>query len=319
MKVLVTGGAGFIGSHLCFHLLQKGHQVRVIDNLSTGRLSNIEHLVPNPRFGYVVDTILNQGVVEDLVHWADEIYHLAAAVGVKLIMEKPVETIETNVMGTEVLLKLANRFKRKIMIASTSEIYGKHKDGALREEDDRIMGSVFRYRWAYANTKTLDEFLALAYHREKQLPVIIVRLFNTVGPRQTGEYGMVVPRFVQAALLGKTLNVYGDGTQRRCFTHVDDVTEAMSGLMEKAEAVGDIFNVGSANEVSIGDLARRVVEMTGSRSKIAFIPYDQVYGDGFEDMLHRKPDIAKVQNLIGYSPKKSLTDILNDVIQFYRD
>jgi len=319
MKVLVTGGAGFIGSHLCKILLDKGYQVRVIDNLSTGKLTNIEHLSANPNFGYVIDSIMNKEKMDELLQWCDEVYHLAAAVGVKLIMEKPVETIETNVMGSEILLKLANRHKRKVMMASTSEIYGKHADGMLKEDDDRIMGSVFRYRWAYANTKTLDEFLSMAYYREKQLPVVIVRLFNTVGPRQTGEYGMVIPRFVQAALLGKTITVFGDGTQRRCFTHVQDVTDAMIRLMEKPEAVGDIFNVGSYNEMTIGDLAKTVVEMTESKSKIEFIPYDQVYGDGFEDMVHRKPDITKIQNLIGYTPKKNLTDILNDVIQFYRE
>jgi UDP-glucose 4-epimerase len=319
MNVLVTGGAGFIGSHLCQSLLEKGHRVRVIDNLSTGELSNIEHLFGNPRFDYVIDTIMNQAKMDELLAWCDEVYHLAAAVGVKLIMEKPVETIETNVMGTEILLKLANRHRRKVLIASTSEIYGKHPDGQLKEDDDRIMGSVFRYRWAYANTKTLDEFLSLAYHREKQLPVVVVRLFNTVGPRQTGEYGMVIPRFVQAALLGKTLTVFGDGTQRRCFTHVQDVTEAMTRLMETPEAVGDIFNVGSTQEVAIGDLARTIVEMTRSKSKIEHIPYDRVYGDGFEDMVHRKPDITKIQNLIGFAPKKTLTDILNDVIQYYRE
>jgi len=319
MKVLVTGGAGFIGSHLCKILLDKGYQVRVIDNLSTGKLTNIEHLSANPNFGYVIDSIMNEEKMDELLQWCDEVYHLAAAVGVKLIMEKPVETIETNVMGSEILLKLANRHKRKVMMASTSEIYGKHADGMLKEDDDRIMGSVFRYRWAYANTKTLDEFLSMAYYREKQLPVVIVRLFNTVGPRQTGEYGMVIPRFVQAALLGKTITVFGDGTQRRCFTHVQDVTDAMIRLMEKPEAVGDIFNVGSYNEMTIGDLAKTVVEMTKSKSKIEFIPYDQVYGDGFEDMVHRKPDITKIQNLIGYTPTKNLTDILNDVIQFYRE
>jgi len=272
MKILITGGAGFIGSHLAEKLLDLGHEVFVIDNLWTGKLDNIKAIQNHERFHLVVDTILNESVMNELIFKVDHVYHLAAAVGVRNIMDHPVETLETNVKGTEVVLRLANRFKKKVFIASTSEIYGRHLDHTLAEDDNRVMGSVKKRRWAYACSKTLDEFLALAYHDEKKLPVVIGRLFNTVGPRQTGQYGMVLPNFVQSALLGKPITVYGDGTQSRSFTHVHDVIGAMIRLMDEPKAVGEVFNIGNDHEVSINELAEKVKEMTGSSSEIEHIP-----------------------------------------------
>ncbi|RJR38304.1 MAG: NAD-dependent epimerase/dehydratase family protein [Desulfobacteraceae bacterium] len=318
MKVLITGGAGFIGSHLTEKLLKLDHEVFVIDNLWTGKLANLNGVRNAKRLHLVVDTILNESVMNELVFKVDHIYHLAAAVGVKNIMDHPVETLDINVKGTETVLRLANRFKKKVLISSTSEIYGKHVEHSLREDDNRVMGTVKKRRWAYACSKTLDEFLALAYHDEKKLPVVIARLFNTVGPRQTGQYGMVLPNFVQSALLGKPISVFGDGTQSRSFTHVQDVIDALVKLMDEPKAEGDVFNVGNDHEVTIKDLAQKVKEMTGSQSAIEFIPYDKAYGPGFEDMERRCPNIDKVRNLIGFQPKYGLEAIIESVIDYFK-
>jgi len=323
MKILITGGAGFIGSHLADRLLEMGEEVFVIDDLSTGALKNIEHLQGNPRFHLVADTILHEAVMNELVFKCDQIYHMAAAVGVKLIMNRPVETLETNVKGTEMVLKLANSHKRKVLIASTSEVYGKVMDGhncsVLTEDTDRLMGSTSKRRWAYACSKALDEFLALAYYEEKKLPVIIARIFNTVGPRQTGQYGMVIPNFVQKALIDKPIVVYGDGTQSRSFTHVSDAVDALVGLMAEPGAVGQVVNVGNTKEVSIKELALLVKEMTGSESDIEYIPYEKAYGPGFEDMKRRCPDISKIKELIGFQPNIDLRGIIQSVIDYYKE
>ncbi|MEJ5365530.1 MAG: GDP-mannose 4,6-dehydratase [Desulfosoma sp.] len=321
-KVLITGVAGFIGSHLADRLLSDGVDVVGIDNLSTGSLQNISHLAAHGAFRLVVDTILNERLMDELVGRCDEVYHLAAAVGVKLIMNRPVETLETNVRGTEVVLRCANRHKKKVLITSTSEVYGKAMDdngGApLREDGDSLIGPTSRRRWAYACSKALDEFLALAYHEEKKLPVIVVRLFNTVGPRQTGQYGMVVPNFVQKALLNKPIIVYGDGSQSRSFTHVSDVVEALVRLMAEPRAVGQVVNVGNPQEITIRELAELVREMTGSRSEIEYIPYERAYGPGFEDMRRRCPDITKLKELTGYTPRVDLRGIIESVIAHYQ-
>lgn len=319
MKVLITGGAGFIGSHLAEKLLELGHEVFVIDNLWTGKLTNIIHIQGHERLHLVVDTILNESVMNELIFKVDHIYHLAAAVGVKNIMDHPVESLDVNVKGTEVVLRLANRFKKKVLIASTSEIYGKHVEHDLSEDDNRVMGTVKKRRWAYACSKTLDEFLALAYFNEKKLPVVISRLFNTVGPRQTGQYGMVLPNFVQSALLGKPITVYGEGTQSRSFTHVDDVTWALMKLMEERRAEGDVFNVGNGFEISINDLAQKVKDMTGSVSEIEHIPYEKAYGPGFEDMERRCPSIEKIKDLIGFSPSYDIEAIIQSVINYFKE
>lgn len=319
MKILITGGAGFIGSHLAEGLLELNHEVFIIDNLWTGKLANIEKIQNDERLHLVVDTILNESVINELIFKVDHIYHLAAAVGVKNIMDHPVETLDINVKGTEVVLRLANRFKKKVLIASTSEIYGKHVEHSLSEDDNRVMGSVKRRRWAYACSKTLDEFLALAYHDEKKLPVLIVRLFNTVGPRQTGQYGMVLPNFVQSALMGKPIPVYGDGTQTRSFTHVKDVVDALIKLMAEPKAVGDIFNVGNKRDITINSLARKVKAMTGSASEIEYIPYEKAYGPGFEDMERRCPNITKIEKLIGFKPSYDLESIIRNVIDYFKE
>lgn len=319
MKKLITGGAGFIGSHLAERLLELGHEVYVIDNLWTGKLKNLEKIQNNRKFHLVVDTILNESVMNELIFKVDHIYHLAAAVGVRNIMDHPVETLDINVKGTEAVLRLANRFKKKVFIASTSEIYGKHLDHSLSEDDNRVMGTVKKRRWAYACSKTLDEFQALAYFDEKKLPVVVGRLFNTVGPRQTGQYGMVLPNFVQSALLGKPITVFGDGNQTRSFTHVKDVVKGLTKLMEEPRAEGDIFNVGNDQEVSINELAQKVKEMTGSDSEIEHIPYEKAYGPGFEDMEKRCPNIDKVRNLIGFSPEFKLDQIIQDVIDYFKE
>ena len=295
MKILITGGAGFIGSHLAERLLEDGNELFIIDNLWTGKLANISKIQNHDRLHLVIDTILNESVMNELIFKADQIYHLTAAVGVRNVMDHPVETLDTNVKGTEVVLRLANQFKKKVFIASTSEIYGKHVEHDLSEDDNRVMGSVKKRRWAYACSKTLDEFQALAYFDEKKLLVLIGRLFNTVGPRQTGQYGMVLPNFVQSALLAKPITVYGDGTQSRSFAHVNDVVEAIMRLMDEPAAEGDIFNVGNNEEVTIKDLALKVKEMTGSRSEIDFVPYEKAYGPGFEDMERRCPNISKLK------------------------
>ncbi|MDY6879116.1 MAG: GDP-mannose 4,6-dehydratase [Desulfatiglans sp.] len=319
MKALITGGAGFIGSHLAEKLLDLGHEVFIIDNLWTGKLANISKIKDHQRLHLVVDTILNESVMNELIFKIDHIYHLAAAVGVRNIMDNPVETLDINVKGTEAVLRLANRFKKKVMIASTSEVYGKHVEHPLSEDDDRILGTVKKRRWAYACSKTLDEFLALAYFDEKKLPVIIARLFNTVGPRQTGRYGMVLPNFVQSALLGKPISVFGDGTQSRSFTHVDDVVEGFTKLMDEPAAEGEIFNVGNDSEVTINELAQKVKEMAGSDSEIEHIPYEKAYGPGFEDMHRRCPNIAKINRLIGFRPSHDLEDIISSVIDYFKE
>lgn len=323
MKILITGGAGFIGSHLADRLIETGDEVFVIDDLSTGTLRNIQRLQEHPGFHLVVDTILHEAVMNELVFKCDEIYHMAAVVGVKQIMNRPVETLETNVKGTEMVLRLANRHKKKVLIASTSEVYGKVMNGdstwRLAEDTDRLVGATTKRRWAYACSKTLDEFLALAYFEEKKLPVIIGRLFNTVGPRQTGQYGMVVPNFVQKALIGKPIIVHGDGSQSRSFTHISDVVEALIRLMSEPRAVGQVVNVGGTEEVTIKELALLVKEMTGSRSDIEYIPYEKVYGPGFEDMQRRCPDISKIRELIGFQPKVDLRGIIQSVIDYYKE
>jgi UDP-glucose 4-epimerase len=319
MKVLITGGAGFIGSHLAERLIELGYEVFVIDNLWTGKLSNIAKIQNREKFHLVVDTILNESVMNELVFKVDHIYHLAAAVGVRNIMDHPVETLDINVKGTEAVLRLANRFKKKVLIASTSEIYGSHLEHSLSEDDNRVMGSVKKRRWAYACSKTLDEFLALAYYDEKKLPIVITRLFNTVGPRQTGRYGMVLPNFVQSALLGKPITVFGDGTQSRSFTHVYDVVNALIQVMDESKAEGDVFNVGNDHEVTINELAQKVKDMTGSDSEIEHVPYEKAYGPGFEDMERRCPNIEKLKGLIGYEPKYDLEAIVQSVIDYFKE
>jgi len=319
MKILITGGAGFIGSHLAEKLLGLGHEVFIIDNLWTGRLSNIEKIQDHKKLHLVVDTILNESVMNELIFKIDHIYHLAAAVGVRNIMDHPVETLDINVKGTETVLRLANRFKKKVLVASTSEVYGKHVEHSLSEDDDRILGTVKKRRWAYACSKTLDEFQALAYFDEKKLPVVIARLFNTVGPRQTGQYGMVLPNFVQSALLGKPISVYGEGTQSRSFTHVNDVVGAITKLMDEPAAEGEIFNVGNNKEVTINELAQKVKEMTDSDSEIEHIPYEKAYGPGFEDMKRRCPNIKKINKLIGFKPSYDLEAMIQSVIDYFKE
>ncbi|MFP4573198.1 MAG: GDP-mannose 4,6-dehydratase [Desulfobacterales bacterium] len=321
MKILVTGGAGFIGSHIVDRLIRGGHEVYVVDDLSTGSMQNIRQHQKNEKFHLKIDTILNEQLIDEIVAQCDQIYHMAAAVGVKLIMNRPVETLETNVKGTEMVLSIANRYKKKVLIASTSEVYGKIMNGSnpkpLVEDADRLMGATTKRRWAYACSKAFDEFLALAYYEEKKLPIIIARLFNTVGPRQTGQYGMVLPNFVQKALIGKPIIVYGDGSQSRSFTHISDVVDALTQLMAEPKAVGKIVNVGNEEEVSIKDLADMVKEMAGSSSDIEFIPYERAYGPGFEDMQRRSPDITRLKKLIGYQPRNNLKLIIQSVIDYY--
>lgn len=316
MRVLITGGAGFIGSHLADAYLLRGDEVMVIDDLSTGTIENIRHLKDNPRFHYTIDSVHNQPVTAELVDQSDVVFHLAAAVGVKLIVESPVRTIETNVRGTEIILALANKKKKRVVVASTSEVYGLSADVPFREDGNLVMGATTKGRWSYACSKAIDEFLALAYWREKKLPTIIVRLFNTVGPRQTGRYGMVIPTFVKQALAGRPITVYGDGKQTRCFGYVGDVVGALIKLMDHSEAVGQVFNIGSNEEISIVQLAEKVRKLTGSDSEIVFVPYDEAYEEGFEDMPRRVPDITKVNKLVGFRPDMSLDGILESVINF---
>ena len=317
MRVLITGGAGFIGSHLSDAYLERGDEVFVIDDLSTGSFENISHLKQHPKFRYTIASINDQPVLAELVDQCDVIFHLAAAVGVKLIVESPVRTIENNVHGTEVVLSLANKKKKKVLVASTSEVYGLSAEVPFREDGNLVMGATTKGRWSYACSKAIDEFLALAYWREKKLPTVIVRLFNTVGPRQTGQYGMVIPTFVKQALAGRQITVYGDGKQSRCFGYVGDVVGALIKLMDKEEAVGQVFNIGSSEEVTIFELAKRVKELTNSQSEITFVPYDEAYEEGFEDMPRRVPDTSKINNLVGFRPRMTLDGILQSVINFH--
>jgi len=315
---LITGGAGFIGSHLAEALAEAGHAVSIIDDLSTGRMANIEHLKNNPGFNVTIDTILNQTVLAPLVDSADVVFHLAAAVGVKLIVESPVNTIETNIAGTDIVLKLANEHKKKVVVTSSSEVYGKNPKVPFREDSDIVLGRTDKGRWSYACSKAIDEFLAIAYWHEKKLPTIIIRLFNTVGPRQTGRYGMVLPTFVKQALLGHPMTVYGDGKQSRCFTYVEDVVQAILRLTEHPDAIGQVFNLGNTEEITIKDLANLIKEITNSPSDIVYIPYDQAYEEGFEDMKRRIPDLSKAKELIGFEPKVDLRGIIQQVIQYFQ-
>jgi UDP-glucose 4-epimerase len=327
---LVTGGAGFVGSHLSEALLEHGHRVTVIDDLSTGRFENIAHLSGNPQFRFAIDSITNEVVMDRLVSECDLVIHLAAAVGVELIVKDPVHVIEINILGTRAVLQVASRYRKKVLLASTSEIYGKSDQIPFREEDDRVVGPSTKARWSYAASKAVDEFLGLAYHRQLGLPVVVFRLFNTIGPRQTGQYGMVVPRFVSQALAGQSLTVYGDGSQTRCFLHVADAVEAIMALAGSPRAVGEVFNVGSTDEISILELAKKVLALVDARSvdgvgdaggrgttangRITLVPYEQAYEAGFEDMQRRVPDISKIQRHVGWKPSRSLDDTLKDVI-----
>lgn len=319
--VLITGGAGFIGSHLAEELLRRKCRVIAVDNLSTGSMDNIKHLKENKHFTFYLDTIMNKPLMKRLIKKSDIIYHMAAAVGVKYIIDNPLESIRINVMGTEIILELANELgKKKVIVASTSEVYGKSMDGkvSFKEDDDRVLGTTSISRWSYSCTKALDEFLALAYYREKKLPIIIVRLFNTCGPRQTGEYGMVIPRFVKQALLDQPITIYGDGRQTRSFTYVDDVIKALISLSFNQHAYGEVFNVGNSKSISINELAQKVKKMTDSSSKIVHIPYEKAYEKGFEDMKYRQPNIGKIRNVINFRPKVDIDTMLERIIEDFK-
>jgi UDP-glucose 4-epimerase len=318
MRALLTGGAGFVGSHLAETLLDRGHQVIVLDDLSTGSMENIAHLKTRPGFEYVIESVMNEPLTAELTDRADVVFHLAAAVGVKLIVEAPVRTIETNVHGTEVVLTHASKKSKLVVIFSTSEVYGKSTAVPFREDADLVLGPTPKHRWAYACSKAIDEFLALAYHRERKLPVIIVRLFNTVGPRQTGRYGMVIPTFVRQALAGEPITVHGDGSQSRSFAYVGDVVQAIAALAAEPRAIGQVFNIGNTEEVSMIELARRVKRMTGSTSDIVLVPYDEAYAEGFEDMPRRVPDVDKLTAFVGGRPTTPLDEILRQVIASMR-
>ncbi len=318
LQILITGGAGFIGSHLADHLLAQGEEVWVVDDLSTGSIENIEHLKNHPRFHYQIDSLMNEPAIAELVDRCDVIFHLAAAVGVRLIVESPVRTIETNIRGTEIILQLAAKKRKLVVIASTSEVYGKANKVPFREDDDLVIGPTVKGRWSYACSKAVDEFLALAYWKERRLPVIIVRLFNTVGPRQTGRYGMVLPNFVRQAVAGEAITVFGNGKQSRCFGYIGDVVEAMGKLIRTKEAIGQVFNLGSDEEVTIEELAHRVRRIAGSRSEIVYVPYNEAYEEGFEDMLRRVPCLDKIRNCVGYRPKTSLDQIIERVVEYER-
>lgn len=318
MRVLITGGAGFIGSHLAEQYLEQGDEVYIIDDLSTGSIENIRHLKHHPNFHYYIESISQQYLTAELIDLCDVIFHLAAAVGVRLIVESPVKTIETNVRGTEIVLTLAAKKRKRVLIASTSEVYGKRDHVPFREDDDLVMGPTSKSRWSYACSKAIDEFLAIAYWKEKRVPTVIARLFNTVGPRQTGRYGMVIPNFIEQALHGCDITVFGDGQQTRCFTHVSDTVRALMKLIEHPDAVGQVFNIGSDREITILELAERIKYLTGSDSRIVLIPYDQAYEQGFEDMRRRVPDLSKIRALIGYAPTFSLDEILISVIEYQR-
>ncbi|MFC1631066.1 NAD-dependent epimerase/dehydratase family protein [Candidatus Omnitrophota bacterium] len=318
MKVLITGGAGFIGSHLAEKLLKQGQQVIVLDNFSTGRYENIAHLENNQNFKVVSGDILDRDLVDKLVEDCRMVFHLAAAVGVELIVKDPLCSMNTNIKGSENVLEMAYRYRKKVLITSTSEIYGKNKNGPLKEDQDRILGSPLKSRWSYSTAKAVDEILAYVYWKEKGLPTIIVRLFNTVGPRQTGSYGMVIPRFVSQALNHEPLTIFGDGSQSRCFMHVRDAVGALMKLMDNAQSHGQVFNLGSQEEVSIKQLAEKIIQLTASKSEITYIPYEQAYEEGFEDMQRRVPDISKIEKLIGYRPTANLDGILKDVISHFK-
>jgi len=318
VRALITGGAGFIGSHLSEALLDQGSQVLILDDLSTGSIDNVAHLKGRPGFEYFIDSVNNEPLLAELIDRSDVVFHLAAAVGVKLIVEQPVHTIETNVHGTEVVLKHANKKKKLVVIASTSEVYGKSNNVPFREDADLVLGPTPKHRWAYACSKAIDEFLALAYWKERKLPVIVVRFFNTVGPRQTGRYGMVIPNFVRQALAGEPITVFGDGTQSRAFTHVGDVVDALLKLVAEPRAIGQVINVGTTQEITMAALAERIRELSRSQSVIKFVPYDEAYESGFEDMPRRVPDLERINALIGYDPKQTLDDILIQVIDYFR-
>ena len=319
MKTLITGGAGFIGSHIAEELLRRGEEVYVIDDLSTGSIENIAHLKEKKKFHCAIDTIMNKPLMAELVDTVDVIFHMAASVGVRLIIESPVHTISTNVLGTDTLLELASKKRKKVIIASTSEVYGKGNNVPFKESQDHVLGPTFKSRWSYACSKLMDEFLALAYYKEKRVPVVIARLFNTVGPRQTGRYGMVIPTFVKQALSGEPITVFDDGNQTRSFTWVGDVVNALIDLANHPKAVGEIFNLGNDKEIKIKDLANLVKEHSGSISEIVFIPYEEAYEEGFEDMRRRVPDISKVKKLIGFRPTLDLPEILKTIISYYSD
>lgn len=318
MRILITGGAGFVGSHLAERAIARGHDVYVIDDLSTGAIENLQAVKGHPNFHYEIDSITNERLVAEFVDLCDVVYHFAAAVGVRLIVESPVRTIETNIRGTEIVLAHAAKKKKRVLITSTSEVYGKRDRVPFREDDDLILGSTSRSRWSYACSKAIDEFLALAYWKEKRVPTVIARLFNTVGPRQTGRYGMVIPNFVQQVLGGRDITVFGDGSQRRCFMHVADAVTALIGLAEHPDTVGQVYNVGSTEEVTILELAERVKKLSGSDARIVFIPYAEAYEEGFEDMMRRVPDTTKARAAIGFRPECTLDDILTSVIEYER-
>ena len=318
MKILVTGGAGFIGSHFSESAMKAGHEVFVIDDLSTGSIENIEHLKPNPHFHYYLDSVTNRQLLRELIDKCHVVVHLAAAVGVQLIVESPVNTIETNIYGTELVLQYASIKKKKVLLASTSEVYGKSAKETFSEDDDLVMGATTKGRWSYACSKAIDEFLAIAYWKERKLPVVVVRLFNTIGPRQSGQYGMVVPRFVRAALRNEPIHVYGTGQQTRCFTNVADVVHALKLLLGNEQAVGEIFNIGGTEQISIEALAQKIKAMTNSSSEIVHVPYDQAYAEGFEDMLRRMPDVSKLQRFVGFVPNTPLETMLQGVIDWIR-
>lgn len=319
MNVLITGGAGFIGSHLSERLLERGHRVLALDNLSTGRHSNIEHLLTRTDFEFVLGSILNADLVDDVVARSDAVFHLAAAVGVELIVKKPLESLATNIRGSETIFEKAHKYGTKVLVASTSEIYGKNTSDRLKEEDDRILGSPLKSRWSYSEAKAIDEILAYTYWKEKGLETVIVRLFNTVGPRQTGSYGMVIPRFVSQAVRNEAITVYGDGSQTRCFCYVGDVVGALIDLMNHPEAYGKVFNIGGTEEISMSDLAERVIRLAGSSSKIKYVSYEDAYEEGFEDMQRRVPDITRVNNLVGFEPTVALDEIIRLVVEEQRN
>jgi len=318
MKFLITGGAGFIGSYLSEELLKLNNEVIAMDNLSTGRYENVEHLLTNKNFEFVEGSILDVRLVDKLAEKVDIIFHLAAAVGVELIVKEPLESLTTNIKGSEIVLEMANRYHKKILITSTSEIYGKNVNGPLKEDDDRILGSPLKVRWSYSTAKAVDEMLAYVYWKEKKVPSIIVRLFNTVGPRQTGAYGMVMPRFISQALKNEPITVYGTGKQSRCFVHVKDVVKALTKLIEEPKAIGEVFNIGSQEEVTIEQLAREIIKITKSNSKIEYIPYEKAYEEGFEDMQRRVPDISKINKLIGFRPTFDLSEIIKDIVSYLK-